>query len=111
MFTTYYQSPVGLLLIKDDGNYINAISFSEQNCEPTPGSELNFLQQLCIKQFDEYFSGKRKIFDLPIKQAGTNFQLKVWHQLAGIPYGKNNQLYGPCKKIGRRKSNSCCRHC
>ncbi len=96
----YYQSPLGVLIIKTDDDYINAISFSEENGEPTPGSELNFLQQLCIKQLNEYFCGKRKIFDLPVKQAGTDFQLKVWHHLAGIPYGKTISYMDLAKRLG-----------
>lgn len=39
------------------------------------------------KQLDEYFSGKRTVFDIPLLFAGTDFQKKVWHKLLEIPYG------------------------
>ena len=45
------------------------------------------------KQFDEYFKGKRKVFDLPIALRGTEFQLKTWKQLQTIPYGETRS-YG-----------------
>jgi methylated-DNA-[protein]-cysteine S-methyltransferase len=41
-----------------------------------------------VKQFDEYFAGTRKDFDLPIKQQGTDFQQLVWDELLKIEYGK-----------------------
>ena len=40
------------------------------------------------KQLQEYFSGKRKQFDLPIEFNGTPFQQAVWKGLLEIPYGE-----------------------
>jgi methylated-DNA-[protein]-cysteine S-methyltransferase len=40
------------------------------------------------KELEEYFSGKRKIFTIPINLKGTEFQLKVWAALQNIPYGE-----------------------
>ena len=88
MSTAYYQSPVGLLIIKNDNDYINAISFSEESQAPTASEQLSSLQQKCIQQLNEYFTGTRKMFDLLTLHKGTDFQLKVWQQLATIPYGK-----------------------
>lgn len=39
------------------------------------------------KQLDEYFSGKRKEFNIPLDLVGTEFQKKVWLSLLKIPYG------------------------
>lgn len=39
------------------------------------------------KQLDEYFSGKRKVFDIPFDLRGTSFQKLVWSQLLKIPFG------------------------
>lgn len=39
------------------------------------------------KQLDEYFDGKRTVFNIPLLFTGTNFQKKVWHKLLEIPYG------------------------
>lgn len=46
------------------------------------------LLQTAIQQLDEYFVGKRKVFDLPVKQQGSAFQQQVWGQLSKIDYGK-----------------------
>lgn len=39
-------------------------------------------------QLQQYFSGKRKIFDLPLHTPGTEFQQKVWTALQDIPFGQ-----------------------
>jgi methylated-DNA-[protein]-cysteine S-methyltransferase len=39
-------------------------------------------------QLAEYFDGARREFDLPLAPHGTPFQLAVWAELAGIPYGQ-----------------------
>lgn len=45
------------------------------------------------RQLTEYFDGRRKYFDLPLKPAGTPFQLKVLDELAKVPYGER-RTYG-----------------
>jgi len=40
------------------------------------------------KQLGEYFSGKRKNFDIPLALNGTEFQKTVWRALQTIPYGE-----------------------
>ena len=39
-------------------------------------------------QLREYFSGKRKSFNVPLDLDGTDFQKKVWEELQKIPFGK-----------------------
>ena len=38
-------------------------------------------------QLDEYFSGKRETFDIPLLIIGSPFQQEVWKLLQKIPYG------------------------
>jgi methylated-DNA-[protein]-cysteine S-methyltransferase len=100
MPAAYFQSPIGLLIIKADEYYVNAISFSEEN-DPSQSNDLvSLLLQRSLQQLDEYFTGKRKIFDLPILQKGTDFQLKVWQQLSAISYGKTISYMDLAKKLG-----------
>ncbi len=42
----------------------------------------------CIEQLIQYFNGNRRIFELPVNQEGTVFQLETWNQLMTIPFGK-----------------------
>lgn len=39
------------------------------------------------KQLDEYFLGGRKTFDLPLRPAGTDFQIAVWNVISTLPFG------------------------
>ncbi|MGG1685588.1 methylated-DNA--[protein]-cysteine S-methyltransferase [Pseudalkalibacillus sp. NRS-1564] len=41
-----------------------------------------------VMQLEEYFSGKRRFFDLKLDKIGTIFQQKVWNNLSEIPYGE-----------------------
>lgn len=40
------------------------------------------------KQISEYFSGKRKRFNIHFLPKGTKFQKTVWEELLNIPYGE-----------------------
>lgn len=39
------------------------------------------------RQLGEYFAGRLRAFDLPLRPAGTDFQRRVWDVLATIPWG------------------------
>jgi methylated-DNA-[protein]-cysteine S-methyltransferase len=41
-----------------------------------------------FKQLSEYFSLRRKVFNLKLDLVGTEFQIRVWNELLKIPYGK-----------------------
>ena len=54
----------------------------------------------CIEQLNEYFAGKRKVFDLPLNPQGTDFQKRVWAELQKIPYGKTVSYLDIARNIG-----------
>lgn len=39
------------------------------------------------RQLDEYFAGRRRVFDLSLAPRGTPYQHEVWHHLRQVPYG------------------------
>lgn len=51
-------------------------------------------------QLDEYFSGLRRHFSLPLVLAGTPFQLRVWIALQSIPYGETRTYHALAAQIG-----------
>lgn len=55
-------------------------------------------------QLDEYFTGKRKEFDLPLAAKGTLFQKKVWNTLCTIPYGETRSYKDIAIQIGNAKA-------
>jgi methylated-DNA-[protein]-cysteine S-methyltransferase len=42
----------------------------------------------CARQLREYFEGTRTGFDLPLAPEGTEFQHRVWREIARIPFGE-----------------------
>ena len=42
----------------------------------------------CARQVDEYLAGKRNVFELPVAPSGTEFQERVWREIARIPFGE-----------------------
>jgi methylated-DNA-[protein]-cysteine S-methyltransferase len=52
------------------------------------------------RQLDEYFAGKRFLFDLPLLMQGTAFQLRVWNLLRSIPFGETWSYLQLAKLLG-----------
>lgn len=51
-------------------------------------------------QLEEYFQGKRKIFDIPLLLVGTDFQKRVWEGLQQIPFGGKETYAGLAARLG-----------
>ena len=58
----------------------------------------------CVIQLNEYFNGEREQFSLKLNPEGTNFQKRVWNELAKIPYGKTVFYLELSKKLGDIKA-------
>lgn len=105
--TDIYHSPIGLLKIKVVDDAITNISFLDEL--PAIEQEVKHLNvpaiiNECKNQLDEYFAGKRKSFNLPVKTTGTDFQQKVWGLLCSIPYGKTISYLELSKLFGNTKA-------
>ena len=61
------------------------------------------LHREVFRQLDEYFSGARKAFDLPLAPSGTDFQLKCWNALLDIPYGQTRSYGDIARAVGSPK--------
>jgi methylated-DNA-[protein]-cysteine S-methyltransferase len=100
----YYHSPVGLIKVSATEHCITGINYIDEPptvfepAEPTP------LMIECIEQLIQYFNGERRVFDLPFEQTGTPFQMKVWHELMRIPFGKTISYIELARRLGDPKS-------
>src|SRR5437899_10516473 len=52
------------------------------------------------RQLRAYFAGELREFDLPLDMHGTDFQLRVWRELARIPYGETRSYSQIAAAIG-----------
>ena len=104
-FTTYYHSPVGLLKISGAPDYISEVSFHDTT-QKNDGSKKDMPPMVinCIEQLIQYFNGERRIFELPINQTGTAFQMETWNLLTTIPYGKTISYLQLAIKTGDPKA-------
>ncbi|MGC8545710.1 methylated-DNA--[protein]-cysteine S-methyltransferase [Athalassotoga sp.] len=81
----YYKSPIGTIKITGTDDLIYSVDFTDEIQEANYNSREI---QNCIFQLDEYFAGKRKIFSINYILNGTDFQKRVWNEMANIPFGK-----------------------
>ena len=102
MYTSYYSSPLGQLKIHCSDEHVQAVLFL--NDEVASDNDDHKLLELSHHQLDDYFSGKRKAFDLPLQQTGTVFQQKVWDLLLQIPFGKTISYNDLSKQYGDLKA-------
>jgi methylated-DNA-[protein]-cysteine S-methyltransferase len=95
-----YNSPLGILILKSEGQSITAISFSENDIQAQNSCAL---LEACKEQLADYFSGKLLAFDLPLSAEGTEFQQKVWGELLKIPYGETITYMDMAIRLGDPK--------
>ena len=57
-----------------------------------------------INQLEEYYSGDRTEFDIPLLLVGTDFQKQVWDELIKIPFGKTETYLGLARKLNNEKA-------
>lgn len=101
-YIAYHSSPLGILKLECSKEHLQAVVFSGE--EESKQTEEHPLLQACITQLDDYFSGTRKVFELPLQQSGTEFQQKVWDLLYKIPYGKTISYQELSKQYGNLKA-------
>lgn len=101
-YTAHFSSPLGMLRIQCSDDHVQLVEFT--NSEEPPGGSEHALVQQCQGQLDEYFSGERQTFDLPLQQTGTAFQQKVWELLLQIPFGKTVSYQTLSKQYGDAKA-------
>lgn len=99
----FLQSPVGIIEIEQTDGYISSVRVT--NDTSIRKSASSPLLDKAISQLQEYFSGHRKEFDLPLKQQGTPFQQKAWEYLSTIPYGETISYKDEATALG--SPNSC----
>jgi len=67
---------------------------------PGENSHLEHVQS----ELQEYFSGERKIFTVPLHTPGTKFQQSVWNVLQDIPYGETRSYTQQAIALGKPKA-------
>jgi methylated-DNA-[protein]-cysteine S-methyltransferase len=102
---TTVDSPIGELLLGAWQSALVAVSMQP------PGSPARAPQgwrrddgdpvlRAAARELDEYFSGTRTEFSVPLAPRGTPFQQTVWRALCEIPYGTTTTYGALARRIG-----------
>jgi methylated-DNA-[protein]-cysteine S-methyltransferase len=88
-----FASPLGMLFASAAAGSITGIYFEGGRHAPAIGADWQedpghapLLR--CAEQMVEYMVGKRRGFDLPLAPEGTDFQRRIWREIAAIGYGE-----------------------
>jgi O-6-methylguanine DNA methyltransferase len=106
---TSLDSPLGELLLTCREGKLTGLSFADSPHAPKIGPGWIEREDAPIfaqarQQLEEYASGEREKFNLPIGLAGTPFQLRVWREISLIPYGQTLTYGEIARRIGAPRS-------
>jgi methylated-DNA-[protein]-cysteine S-methyltransferase len=112
METLHYSrmnSPVGPLLIGVSESALVALEFDRGLPKKIAGQAIHWQEsdartKKVRQQLDEYFSGKRRDFDLALDLRGTKFQKSCWNELIRIPFGETRSYAEIARAVGSPKS-------
>jgi methylated-DNA-[protein]-cysteine S-methyltransferase len=96
-----HQGPLGALTIEGGPRGLTGLRFPGRG--PALAEDRRSPEALAepLRQFDEYFAGTRRRFELPLDLRGTPFQRAVWDLLLAIPYGETTTYLRLAHALGR----------
>lgn len=96
-----YNSPVGKLLLRSDGEALTGLWIGRET--EAPLSEDEVLRR-AGEWLDGYFRGEDEAVDFPLAPQGTAFQKRVWALLLTIPHGQVTTYGDLAKQLGKKMS-------
>jgi O-6-methylguanine DNA methyltransferase len=92
LFYDWFDGPLGRFFIIMDDCGIRRLTLSSQEWTECSRSfsGLQRDRMRCreaIRQLEEYFSGSRSAFTIPLSVTGPCFHKQVWEEVCAIPYG------------------------
>ena len=91
------ESAVTSLAVTSEGGVVTRIELNSRGRRPPK----NQFERRVARELRDYFAGKRTDFTFPVRPAGTDFNQRVWRELARIPYGETCTYGELARKIGR----------
>lgn len=103
-----YECPFGQIHVVMDEIGVRGVTLTAEQWDDYAAGhgEMERDARLCqdaIKELDEYFSGKRFRFTVPLSIEGTEFCKKVWQELLSIPFGSTRSYADIALTIGKPK--------
>lgn len=86
--SNYVKTKIGTIELKCDSQNVLSLDIAKEiDKSIEPNTLTCSICQSAAQQLQEYFSGERTQFDLPVAFSGSNLQMAVWSYLRTIPYG------------------------
>jgi methylated-DNA-[protein]-cysteine S-methyltransferase len=82
-----------------DDEAVTMAGFSDKMGDESPDLPPHMTE--CRRQVEEYSSGQREEFDVPLRAEGTEFQRAVWAEMCRIPHGETRSYGQIAEAIGR----------
>jgi methylated-DNA-[protein]-cysteine S-methyltransferase len=101
-YHTYQINGTDITVISD-GDNITGLRLGKVDVANATDAELDIFKT-CYLELTEYFAGKRRSFDVPIKLEGSDYQKKVWQLVSEIPYGKTVTYKDLSLALGKKKA-------
>ncbi len=98
MFNEYFYSPIGAIEVTADGEHLLSVKILDAMVRE---EHKNWVSSESKRQLEEYFAGKRRRFELPLRLEGTDFQKTIWSHLLSIDYGTTCSYSDIAWSIGR----------
>ncbi len=104
MIRMAYASPIGELTLVSDGDALTALVFEDHSKTIAAVSRahvgISAVLRDASRQLDQYFSGKRQMFDLQLAPEGNAFQQRVWQALERLSFGETTTYAAIARDIG-----------
>ena len=85
-FQARLAAPFGVVGVRTEGECIAEIVYLPRS--QTPLAPANRLAERACRQIERYLDDPCFRWDLPLARAGTEFQRRVWKEIAAIPSGR-----------------------
>jgi len=100
-----FKSPLGDLMLVTDGSALVGLYFVGSDHVPDSSkrwarNEEHAILRQAAGELREYFAAKRRTFSLPLRLTGTEFQEKIWREIASIPYGQTVSYSDLATRVG-----------
>jgi AraC family transcriptional regulator, regulatory protein of adaptative response / methylated-DNA-[protein]-cysteine methyltransferase len=114
--TISIKTPLGEMIAGSTEEGLCLLEFADRRMLPTEYKDLTRLLKTTIEEgenkyldivrneLQEYFTGSRKVFTIPLVTPGSKFQQAVWQELLEIPFGDTRTYQAQADALNRPES-------
>jgi methylated-DNA-[protein]-cysteine S-methyltransferase len=111
IYEANFSSSVGKITVRSSERGVREIHLGGKTESSSPVIAVNGQKapaarwaRQAVQELEEYFSGKRRKFAVPLDLDGTAFQKKVWQALLTIPYGETRSYGEVARQVGNPRA-------